>query len=227
MDTISILMAQYDGKAVVPLDVVCHDYFAPLTVPTLVRKISAGEIELVLVRLEHSSKSAKGVRLQDLAHYIDTRKTIGTARAKVDPAVARPDDVTPVAQRSPGRQPIAPPAPPPEGEDSTESTMAKALTLKQAAELLSVSYSTVYEHKTEMGFFQIGNQWRVWPSTLKARLAAKQEEKRHPGGAMKIPMSDSRAHAHALPPNALKVQRELDRLLAKRFPRADRKKGSK
>jgi len=77
MDTLSILMAQYEGKAVVPLDVVCRAYFAPLTVPTLVRKISAGEIQLILVRVDHSSKSAKGVRIQDLAHYIDTRETIG------------------------------------------------------------------------------------------------------------------------------------------------------
>lgn len=43
-----------------------------------------------------------------------------------------------------------------------------ALTLKEAAELLGVSYSTVYAHKAQMGFFQIGNQWRVWPEKLKS-----------------------------------------------------------
>jgi excisionase family DNA binding protein len=43
----------------------------------------------------------------------------------------------------------------------------KALTLKEAAALLGVSYSTVYAHKESMGFFQIGNQWRIWPDKLK------------------------------------------------------------
>lgn len=43
----------------------------------------------------------------------------------------------------------------------------RALSLKEAAELLGVSYSTVYTHKEEMGFFQIGNQWRIWPDKLK------------------------------------------------------------
>lgn len=43
----------------------------------------------------------------------------------------------------------------------------KALTLKEAAALLGVSYSTVYAHKRDMGFFQVGNQWRIWPARLK------------------------------------------------------------
>jgi hypothetical protein len=72
-------MAQYDSAAVIPSDVVCRDYFAPLTVPTLLRKISAGEIALPLVRMETSQKGAKGVHpkgvhLTDLAEYIDKRR---------------------------------------------------------------------------------------------------------------------------------------------------------
>jgi len=71
MKTIFLLMAQYDARAVVPIDDVCRDYFAPLTVATLLRKISVGEIPLPLVRMERSQKGAKGVHLQDLAAYID------------------------------------------------------------------------------------------------------------------------------------------------------------
>lgn len=74
MKTVFLLMAQYDGKAVVPIDEVCRDYFAPLTAPTLVRKISAGEIALPLVRMETSQKGAKGVHVEDLAKYIDARR---------------------------------------------------------------------------------------------------------------------------------------------------------
>ncbi|MGF6900641.1 hypothetical protein P3T22_001890 [Paraburkholderia sp. GAS348] len=74
MNTAFILLAQYGAKAIVPIDVVCRDYFAPLTVPTLVRKISAGEIALPLVRMETSQKGAKGVHVADLAAYIDARR---------------------------------------------------------------------------------------------------------------------------------------------------------
>ncbi|QNB11590.1 pyocin activator PrtN family protein [Paraburkholderia tropica] len=74
MNTTFLLLAQYGAKAVIPLDVVCRDYFAPLTSPTLQRKISAGEIRLPLVRMEASQKGAKGVHVEDLAKYIDDRR---------------------------------------------------------------------------------------------------------------------------------------------------------
>jgi hypothetical protein len=74
MKTIFLLMAQYDARAMVPIDVVCRDYFAPLTVPTLLRKISAGEIRLPVIRMESSQKGAKGVHIEDLAAYIDARR---------------------------------------------------------------------------------------------------------------------------------------------------------
>lgn len=74
MNTVFLLMAQYNAAAVVPIEAVCRDYFAPLTVPTLLRKISAGEIALPLVRMETSQKGAKGVHLTDLADYIDKRR---------------------------------------------------------------------------------------------------------------------------------------------------------
>ncbi|WP_245641409.1 MerR family transcriptional regulator [Paraburkholderia bannensis] len=43
----------------------------------------------------------------------------------------------------------------------------KALTLKEAAALLGVSYSCLYAHRLEMGFFQVGASWRIWPDRLK------------------------------------------------------------
>lgn len=74
MKTIFLLMAQYNAQSVIPIDAVCRDYFAPLTVPTLLRKISAGEIALPLLRMESSQKGAKGVHVADLAAYIDVRR---------------------------------------------------------------------------------------------------------------------------------------------------------
>lgn len=73
MNTAFLLMAQYDAAAVIPIDKVCRDYFAHLTPEKLVRKISAGEIALPLVRMETSQKAARGVHLQDLATWIDKR----------------------------------------------------------------------------------------------------------------------------------------------------------
>jgi hypothetical protein len=68
-------MAQYNGRAIVPIETVCADFFAPLTLPNLRRKIAAGDIPLPLVRMEADcKKAAQGVHLQDLADYIDKRR---------------------------------------------------------------------------------------------------------------------------------------------------------
>lgn len=74
MNTTFLLLAQYGAMAVVPLELVARDYFCHLTPEKLLRKISAGDIALPLVRMEGSQKSAKGVYVQDLATYIDERR---------------------------------------------------------------------------------------------------------------------------------------------------------
>lgn len=74
LNTAFLLMAQYGGKAVIPLEDVCRDYFSHLTPTIMLRKIGAGEIVLPLVRIdEKSQKTAKGIHLQDLADYLDAR----------------------------------------------------------------------------------------------------------------------------------------------------------
>jgi hypothetical protein len=74
MNTAFLLMAQYNGAAVIPVEAVCRDYFSHLTVDQFCRKVSAGEIALPLVRIETSQKAAKGVHLADLAAWIDERR---------------------------------------------------------------------------------------------------------------------------------------------------------
>jgi hypothetical protein len=73
-NTSFLLMAQYNGAAVVPLELVCRDYFRHLSVPKLLRKILAGQIKLPIVRIEDSQKAAKGVHLSDLAEYLDGQR---------------------------------------------------------------------------------------------------------------------------------------------------------
>ncbi|MGT2479011.1 pyocin activator PrtN family protein (plasmid) [Methylobacterium oryzae CBMB20] len=50
---------------------VCRDFCSHVTPEKLLRKVSAGEIALPVVRIEASSKCAKGVGLRDLAAYLD------------------------------------------------------------------------------------------------------------------------------------------------------------
>lgn len=73
MKTVFLLMAQYDGCAIIPVDRICRDYFSHLTPTKFVEKVRAGEIGLPLVRLEKSQKAAKGVSINDLATYLDAQ----------------------------------------------------------------------------------------------------------------------------------------------------------
>jgi hypothetical protein len=71
MKTAFILLAQYDGLAVIPVEVVCRDYFRHLTSEKFIRKTLSGEISIPIVRMEGSQKAAKGVHINDLAVYLD------------------------------------------------------------------------------------------------------------------------------------------------------------
>ncbi|MFK4232817.1 pyocin activator PrtN family protein [Pseudomonas guariconensis] len=74
MNTAFMLMAQYNGLAIIPIDQVCTDYFTHLTPDMLQRKVLAGQIQLPITRLEASQKSAKGIHLADLAMYLDQQR---------------------------------------------------------------------------------------------------------------------------------------------------------
>lgn len=74
MNTAFLLMAQYNGQAVIPLEKVCADYFQHLTPDKFLRKVVAGEIDLPVIRIEGSQKAAKGVHLADLAKYLDAQR---------------------------------------------------------------------------------------------------------------------------------------------------------
>jgi hypothetical protein len=73
-NTAFLLMAQYNGAAVIPLESVCRDFFRHLTVEKLLRKTLAGEIALPVLRIEKSQKAARGVHLSDLADYLDKQR---------------------------------------------------------------------------------------------------------------------------------------------------------
>lgn len=74
MNTSFLLMAQYSGKVIIPVEDLCRDYFPHLTPEKFVRKVTNGDIKIPLVRIEESQKAAKGVYLDDLAQYLDERR---------------------------------------------------------------------------------------------------------------------------------------------------------
>ncbi|RWP58163.1 pyocin activator PrtN family protein [Mesorhizobium sp.] len=82
LNTLFLLMAQYEGRVIVPAETVCKDYFPHLTLTKFLRKVSIGEIELPLTRAERSQKSARGVHLQDLASYLDKRREIALSELR-------------------------------------------------------------------------------------------------------------------------------------------------
>lgn len=74
MNTLFLLMAQYNGQAIIPLDRVCADYMH-LSVEKFKRKRLDGEIDIPIVRLgANTQKAALGVHLKDLADYIDQQQ---------------------------------------------------------------------------------------------------------------------------------------------------------
>jgi hypothetical protein len=83
MNTAFLLMAQYNAQAVIPVDQVVKDYFPHLSVDKFVRKVSAGEINIPMIRIEPSSqKAAKGIHIADLANYIDARRAAAIKEAE-------------------------------------------------------------------------------------------------------------------------------------------------
>jgi len=74
MNTVFLLMAQYNGAAVVPLDRVCADYFSHMDPQQFARKATAGEIDIPVIRIESSQKAARGIYITDLATWIDARR---------------------------------------------------------------------------------------------------------------------------------------------------------
>lgn len=83
MNTAFLLMAQYDGKAVIPIEAVVRDYFPHLSTDKFIRKVAVGDINIPMVRIESTTqKSAKGIHLNDLAAYIDARRAAAVKEAQ-------------------------------------------------------------------------------------------------------------------------------------------------
>lgn len=74
MNTVFLLLAQFNGRALIPVDEVCAAFFSHLSVHQFNRGINEGAIALPVVRITNSQKTARSVHVQDLAEYLDKRR---------------------------------------------------------------------------------------------------------------------------------------------------------
>lgn len=81
MRTEYLLLAQYDGRATLPIETVSRDFF-DLTVDKFMRKVMSGQIPLPIIRMEASLKAARFVHVSDLAAYLDKQREAATREAK-------------------------------------------------------------------------------------------------------------------------------------------------
>jgi len=94
LNTAFLLMAQYHGATIIPLELVCRDYFSHLTPDEFTRKATKGQIVLPVVRIETSAKAAKSVHLMDLAKWIEVRRA--AAQKELDQLQGRRLETSPL-----------------------------------------------------------------------------------------------------------------------------------
>lgn len=88
MNTQFMLMAQYNGKAIIPLEEVQRDFFPHLKMAQFQAKLLKGDILIPVVRLDPGSqKSAKGVLLTDLANLLEEQNQLLRGRRDELPRV--------------------------------------------------------------------------------------------------------------------------------------------
>ena len=97
--------------------------------------------------------------------------------------------------------------------------MDKALTLQQAADLLGLSYQTVFARRHEIGFRLEGcRTWRVWPSRLEEITKPRYNVTRiaSAGNNRSVICQSDYVTASGMSISARQAAKELDTLLAQR-----------
>lgn len=109
--------------------------------------------------------------------------------------------------------------PKPSAPRETPVSSQCALSIREAANLLSVSYATVYTRKNELGFFKIGGIWRVWLNDIKDATATLSKQPQAPTA------QDDRTRSAGPIPHLqersamLKIQRQYEELTRPRSQR--------
>lgn len=65
LNTLWLLLGMYEGRPFITADELARDFFQHLSAEKFVRKVDAGDIDIPLIRIEDSSKAARGVHIRD------------------------------------------------------------------------------------------------------------------------------------------------------------------
>ena len=69
--TLNLLAQKFDARPIIPLKEVHDIYFSHLSLAVFYRKVSNGDIGLLVSRIEPSQKALRFVHLHDLAAYLE------------------------------------------------------------------------------------------------------------------------------------------------------------
>lgn len=131
-------------------------------------------------------------------------------------------------ERGAADAPAQPPAAVGVPEPHAASTAA-ALGLQEAADLLNVSYSTVFANRRALGFFQVGRQWRIWPETLREEMGRRTKKSNSTEIGIDPSLPPDRIpplRQQTLSPSARQAAKELDELLKILKPAAARRQNA-
>ncbi|MEQ0776163.1 helix-turn-helix domain-containing protein [Paraburkholderia tropica] len=179
------------------------------------------DIDDVIRRLRHRASNSRGQAeslewiaadaLERLTQALEQLPATRTAAPAQRPNMGEGND-EPVDIDAKDRSPIS------EGKMQPE----RALTLQEAADLLHVSRRTVYDHRDELGFFQVGSAWRVWPEKLReATKSGGEKPKQEPAERL----FETKQSLSNVSMSARDAEIELDKLLAQRRRPHRRKQG--
>jgi hypothetical protein len=74
MQTTFLLMAQFNGRAIIPVEEVRAAYFPHLDADNMTRKLNRGDIPLPVIRADKSAKTTRSIHVADLAEWIDAQR---------------------------------------------------------------------------------------------------------------------------------------------------------
>jgi excisionase family DNA binding protein len=128
----------------------------------------------------------------------------GSAHLRDENSVARDVDIPPEIVAQP----------------DTETPAVRFLSIQEAADLLNVSYSTVFARRRQLGFSQIGRVWRITLDGLKKATSGEVEQRQEPlthHDDQSAGITDPRSPYRS--PSARQAAREFEELLRIRTKR--------
>lgn len=82
MDWRWLLLAHYQGKPIIRAEVVCSDYFSPLTFKAWKEMVHDGTIQLPIMRMSPSKKAPLYVSINHLADFLCNREAAAAKEAE-------------------------------------------------------------------------------------------------------------------------------------------------